>query len=112
MHDDGLSFLIPTYNNARTLACVVAQAEKIGRQLDGSFEIVICDDGSRDDTQAVIDRLGKRFKNIRAFRHEVNRGYGQTFRELYRSGQYPWLFLVPGDYQIDPAEVGKLWPHR
>jgi glycosyltransferase involved in cell wall biosynthesis len=61
--------VIPTYNRARLLP---AALDSVFAQTYGDWEIVVVDDGSKDDTEDVVRRYGERIRYIR----QENRGVG------------------------------------
>ena len=93
--------VMPAYNAARTL-------EQTYRDLplDQVSEVILVDDGSRDDTVGVAQRLG-----IRAFKHNRNYGYGANqktcYTEALRSGA-DIIVMVHPDYQYDPTLVPEI----
>jgi len=68
----------------------------------------VVDDGSRDGTAAVLDRLKGAHPNLRVIRHPVNRGYGAALRSGFDAARFAWIFLMDADNQFDPAEVELL----
>jgi len=106
-----LSFLIPAYNDERTIGAVVREADRVGRDAASAYEILVIDDASTDGTLRALTAIQKKYPAVRVKRHSRNRGYGATIRELYYSGAKEWLHTIPGDYQIGPEEVLKLLPH-
>ncbi len=107
-----LSILIPAYKDENTIATVVRRARATGRQCARQFEIIVTNDASPDRTGRVLERLRKVIPELTVITHKENRGYGWTFGELYLAGTKEWLFLVPGDFQIDPMEIQKLIPYQ
>jgi dolichol-phosphate mannosyltransferase len=86
---------------------------KIGRVLDklprdGRFEAIVVDDGSWDGTGDEARQHGAAL----VVRHDVRQGVGASIRDGFRAGRdrgRPWLALVSGDDQHEPAElVGAL----
>jgi glycosyltransferase involved in cell wall biosynthesis len=103
-----LSILIPAYKDEKTISTVINRAILAGRTYAKKFEIIVLNDASPDKTGEIVQRLKKQIPQLKVRTHTVNQGYGRTFSELYASGTYDWLFIVPGDYQIDPMEIKKL----
>lgn len=108
--DRTISFLIPAYNDEATIARVIAEAGEVGRRVAKTFEIIVINDGSRDETRTVLVTLGKKVGELHVITHPVNQGYGRTIKELYYAGKFEWLFTIPGDYQVGPRELEKLTP--
>src|SRR5260221_10831182 len=107
-----LSFLIPAYNDESTIRRAVVEAQKIGRRVAKRFEILVINDASPDRTGEILSRLTAEIPQLVVSTHKVNKGYGETIKELYYKGKYDWLFSAPGDYQIPARELVKLLPHK
>ncbi len=105
-----LSILIPAYNVVETLPTVLEKARKAGRSITTELEIVVVDDGSTDGTPELLKKLQKQWKELKVITHTHNQGYGMSIKDLYYAGTHQWLVTLPGDDQIDPAEILKLEP--
>lgn len=106
-----LSILIPAYKDEKTITSVIRRAQHVGKQIANVWEIVVINDASPDSTGKEINKLKKHIPELRFIEHACNKGYGGTIKELYYAGKYTWSFTVPGDYQMDPAEIKKLIPY-
>jgi glycosyltransferase involved in cell wall biosynthesis len=88
----GISVCMAAYNGERYIA---AQIKSILDQLSESDELVIVDDGSTDDTCAIIERFHD--ARIRLHRHECNLGVAHTFEDAIRAASGQILFLADQD---------------
>jgi dolichol-phosphate mannosyltransferase len=109
---ESLTFIIPAYNNEATIETVIDKTTDVGKKLRIPFTIEVIDDASFDATGYILRKLTRRIPNLHVITHTKNTGYGQTIKELYQKASHTWLFSIPGDYQIGPSELTKLWPHR
>lgn len=105
-----LTISIPAYNDAESLPALVQEADDTARQLTPDYEILIIDDGSKDNTRQVARDLVAKFPRVRLEVHEVNLGFGPTIREAYLSPLSEWVIFIPGDGQVPPSELVKLYP--
>lgn len=105
-----LSFVIPTFNDETTIALVIERAVVIGKKYCSHYEIVVTNDASIDKTPTILKNLSRKYPTLRILTHTINKGYGETIKELYYEARYEWLFSLPGDFQIDPSEVITLLP--
>jgi glycosyltransferase involved in cell wall biosynthesis len=109
---DSLTFCIPAYNDQETITRVIERSILAGKALHVPFKINVLNDGSLDRTSEILSTLKKQFPTLTIITHTKNQGYGKTIRELYFSAKTRWLFSVPGDFQIDPMEIFKLWKEK
>src|SRR5262247_3863056 len=76
----GISIIFPAYNEEANIAQAVAQAMQCGSRLFQDWEIIIVNDGSRDHTGQIIDRLAEQNATVTALHHPSNQGYGAALR--------------------------------
>lgn len=106
------SIFIPAYNAARTLPEVVA---RFPDELWGRLVAVhVIDDGSTDDTQAVVKALAAEHPKLHVTPHRPNRGYGFTVREGIRrcveaGGDY--IVCLHADGQYPPEKIAQFTDH-
>jgi glycosyltransferase involved in cell wall biosynthesis len=89
-----VSILIPTYNQS---GYVVQAVESALSQDYDDLEVVVSDDASSDDTQAVLERY-RSHPRVHIFRNERNLGRVANYREsLYRRARGEWVLNLDGD---------------
>jgi glycosyltransferase involved in cell wall biosynthesis len=103
--------VIPVYNERETIAATVLEwaAELDRRALD--YELLVYDDGSRDESARVLEDLGARVPRLILRRH-ANIGHGPTVLRGYRAARGDWILQADGDSEVAPASVGALWEAR
>ncbi len=104
----GLTVFLPSHNEDGNVERVVkgflAELPRVAEK----FEVVVVDDGSRDRTGEIADRLAAEDPRVLVIHHPKNLGYGGAVYSGLRSGTQPYLLLSDGDGQFDPAEMSKL----
>ena len=102
------SVVIPVYNAGATLEELVRRLRAVFRDLDRTYEIVLVDDGSKDQSWATIDRLRKEGAPLRAFQFTRNHGqhYALKCGLDHCSGRY--AITMDDDLQHPPEEIPKL----
>lgn len=104
----GVSACFPAFNDAGSIAWVARRAREALETTGRDFEILILDDGSVDQTAEVLDRLAGEIPELKMLRHERNRGYGATLRDLFAAARFPLVAYTDGDGQFDPRELTRL----
>ncbi len=100
-----ISAFFPAYNDARTIGPLVRRTAQILRSLGADFEIVVVDDGSRDDTAAVLKGLKREIPELVSIHHPSNRGYGGALISGFHSCSKEWIFYTDGDGQYGVDEI-------
>ena len=104
-----LSYFFPAHDEAENLDGLVGEALAILPELADAFEIVVVDDGSRDGTGAMADRLAADHPDlVRVVHHERNRGYGAALRSGFRAARHPLIAFTDGDRQFRVADLERL----
>ena len=105
----GLSVFFPAYNDSGTIASMVIRTVQTASELTPDFEIIVVDDGSADGTADIADELARKYPQVRAIHHPINRDYGAALQTGFRSATKELIFYTDGDAQYDPAELAVLW---
>jgi glycosyltransferase involved in cell wall biosynthesis len=106
---DRLSYFFPAHDEEANLEALVDEALGALPALARMFEIVIVDDGSRDATPAIADRLAAANPGIvRAVHHPSNLGYGAALRSGFRAARHELVAFTDGDRQFRVADIGRL----
>ncbi len=107
----GLSVVVPVFNERDNVAPLVAEtvAALRGRL---RFEIVFVDDGSEDDTPAVLRALKADTPELRVLRHERRSGQSTAIRNGVKAARGAWIATLDGDGQNDPADIPRLLEAR
>lgn len=104
-----LSLFFPCYNEEANIGTMIEQAVKVGEDYGVDYEVVVVDDGSRDNSSNVVNIWTKKNPRVRLVRHEVNKGYGAALRTGLESVRKELVFLADGDNQFHVAEIEKLF---
>ncbi|HEX4744963.1 MAG TPA: glycosyltransferase family 2 protein, partial [Candidatus Limnocylindria bacterium] len=103
-----LSVFFPAYNEEENIEAVVREAQEALPRFADDFEIIVVDDGSRDRTGEIADRLAAADPRVRVIHHRPNRGYGGAVRSGLTNARHPFVFFTDGDHQFRMADLGLL----
>ena len=100
-----VSLIIPAYNDEETVGRLIDDSDALLSEICPDYEIVVVNDGSKERTLDVIQGRADINSHVRVINHPINKGFGQTIRELYLAGTKEFIFSLPGDYQYAPKEL-------
>jgi len=102
-----LSIIVPVYNEEKTLEKIIERVQKVDLGKI-SKEILIINDGSKDNTQEVIEKIKKKYKNIRSFSLERNQGKGAAMKIGFQNFTGDFVIIQDGDLEYDPEYFKQL----
>jgi glycosyltransferase involved in cell wall biosynthesis len=98
-----LSIVVPCYNEAQNIPLIL---ERFGQVINrDDIEVIMVDNGSKDNTQAVLTGLLPRYRFAKTVRVEVNQGYGFGILSGLRNAIGDYLAWTHADMQTDPIDV-------
>ena len=100
------SVVVPVCNEAENV-------EPLAREIDAalntrSYEMIFIDDGSTDETAAILKRLKSSLPALRVLSHSFRSGQSAAVASGVRAARAPWVATLDGDGQNDPADIPKL----
>lgn len=102
-----LSIFFPCYNEEKNIPIFVEEAFRVLPTVARKFEVIIINDGSRDNTLKITKKLQKQHAELRLVNHAKNRGYGASLKTGFQHAQYDWVFFTDGDLQFSLQELAK-----
>ena len=114
-----LSIVIPARDEAAGLEQLVQELTDAFDQLQyrparwghplPSYEIVIVDDGSRDETPQILQELSLRYSKLRRLRLTRSAGQSAAMFAGFQAARGTWVAVLDADLQNPPAELARLW---
>lgn len=105
-----LSVFYPCYNEEANVETTTRAALEAVGTITDDFEIIIVNDGSKDRTGEIADRLAAEDPKVRAVHNDPNLGYGGALQRGFREATKEYVFYTDGDGQFDFQEIAKLLP--
>ncbi len=106
-----ISVVLPAYNEEENLPKTVAAVVNAVEAVATDYEIIVVDDGSKDRTAEITERLAEKYPAVRLIRHPVNRGYGGALATGFGAAEKDLVFFTDSDNQFDIREISKLLPY-
>src|SRR5690606_7138432 len=101
-----LSVLMPVYNESRTLRTIVGRV--LSSPIDLDIEIVAVDDGSKDDSVAILQELAASDPRIRVIVQPHNMGKGKAIRTAIEHMTGDIGIIQDADLEYDPHEYPRI----
>jgi len=105
-----LSVVLPAYNEEANIERVVRDVVAYLDSKSSDYEVLVTNDGSKDRTGEILERLGKEMLRVRPLHHPQNRGYGAALRTGFDAATKKYVFYMDGDGQFDIKELDLLLP--
>lgn len=107
-----LSIVVPVYNSARTLGNLLERLTVVIQPIASNYEIILVDDGSKDESWAVIQALRETYRD-HLVAVQLMRNYGQHNALMCGLGlaRGSYVVTMDDDLQNPPEEIPKLLAH-
>ncbi len=103
-----VSLVIPLYNEAESLPELHAWIVRVCKQENLSYEILLLDDGSSDDSWSIIQNLRAQDVNVRGFRFRTNYGKSAALNVGFAEAKGEVVITMDADLQDSPDEIPSL----
>ena len=103
-----ISVVIPVFNEEGSIGILFDELEKALSSLNSTYEVIVVDDGSNDQSWQIIKAGSLKYPRIKAIR--LGRNFGQTaaLSAGISRAQGEIVLTIDGDGQNDPADIPKL----
>jgi len=107
-----ISAVLPAYNEEAIIERTVRHVADVLRAQASDFEVIVSNDGSRDNTAGVLADLQAREPDLhlRIVSHERNHGYGAALASGFDAARKDLIFMTDGDKQFDVTELNEFLP--
>ena len=103
-----ISVVVPLYNEEESLPELVAWIDRVAQQNKLSYEVIMVDDGSSDDSWAVVEQLKERYPAIKGIRFARNYGKSAALYCGFDEAEGEVVFTMDADLQDSPDEIPEM----
>lgn len=103
-----LTVVIPIFNEAESIRLLYPSLRRVLLDTGRSFEIIAVDDGSRDDSFAILKELSEQDPSLKVIRFRRNFGQTAAFAAGFDHAQGDVVVTMDADLQNDPADIPRL----
>jgi glycosyltransferase involved in cell wall biosynthesis len=103
--DYSLSVVLPAYNEEGVIETILLDVLSKLNSWGIDFEIIVVNDGSRDQTAEIVSRVAATHPQVRLVNHPVNRGYGATLVTGFATASRDLTFFMDSDGQFTIDEL-------
>jgi len=105
--DPSLSIVVPCYNEAENIPVVFPPLLAFAKERD--WRVIAVDDGSRDETRALLLKMKENAPHLDVVCHKLNRGYGAATKTGLRAVKTEYAITVDADGQHRLEDVEKCY---
>ncbi len=103
-----VSIVIPLFNEAESLPELIAWIDRVAKDSALAVEIILVDDGSRDQSWEVIMELKEQYPSLRAIRFRRNYGKAAGLHCGFNAAKGDVVITMDADLQDNPEEIPEL----
>ena len=106
-----LSVIIPAYNEEERVKDTIMDIVRYLSKQDYSFEIVVVNDGSKDNTASVLKELESTIYNLKFIDNNKNQGKGAVVKQGMLAAEGQYRLYADADNAISINHIEKFWPY-
>jgi polyisoprenyl-phosphate glycosyltransferase len=104
-----LSIVSPVYQSEATLELLVSEIKKVMNSMQVSYEIILVDDRSKDNSWSILQSISKKNVGVTAVRLSRNFGQHPAIMAGLSMSKGDWVVVLDCDLQDQPKEIVKLY---
>lgn len=104
-----ISVIVPLYNEDESLPDLAAWIDRVMKANNFSYEVIMVDDGSKDKSWSVIEKLGAENPNIKGIKFRKNCGKSAALNTGFTHAQGDVVITMDADLQDSPDEIPELY---
>lgn len=101
-----VSIIVPVYNEEKTILTVLKKLSDL-KNLNSKFEVIVINDGSKDNTQKILNDNNNLIDKL--INNETNKGKGYSVTKGLHEAEGKYIIFQDGDLEYDPADFVKFF---
>ena len=97
--------ILPAYNEEDCIKEVISETAKVLSEVTDKWEIIVVDDGSKDSTFAIAERISKSDKRIRVLSYGKNMGKGFALKYGFEHSRGDLVVFMDADLDLHPRQI-------
>jgi len=107
METKDISLVVPAYNEGSYIGETITSMNSFLSKEFPSFEIIVVDDGSSDNTGDILIELSKKISGLRIITNAKNMGKGHSVQRGVLSAKGKYIVFSDSDLSVPIEELGK-----
>ncbi len=104
-----ISVVIPLFNEEESLSELCVWIDKVMQENDFAYEVLLIDDGSKDDSWRIVENISTENKNIKAVKFRRNYGKSAALNVGFAKAKGDVVITMDADLQDSPDEIPELY---
>jgi glycosyltransferase involved in cell wall biosynthesis len=104
-----ISVVIPLFNESESLPELMAWIDRVMQSNQFTYEVIMVDDGSDDNSWQIIEQLKGSFASLKAIRFQRNYGKSAALNEGFKAAQGDIVVTMDADLQDSPDEIPEFY---
>lgn len=106
----GISVILPAFNEEANIEQMVKDCLSYLKKLKDDYEVIIVNDGSRDKTGQIAQKIAKRNQKVRLISYAQNKGYAQALKTGFLAAKFDYVFFTDSDRQFRLDALDVMFP--
>jgi glycosyltransferase involved in cell wall biosynthesis len=104
-----ISVVVPLFNEEESLLELMAWIDRVMKANSFSYEVILVDDGSKDNSWKVVQQLSKEYTTVRGIRFRRNYGKSAALHKGFEAAYGDVVITMDADLQDSPDEIPELY---
>lgn len=100
-----ISIIMPAYNEEENIEKIIERTEKTLKEITENYELIIVDDGSKDNTYKKALQIASKNEKIKIIKNRTNIGKGYAIKHASKYVTGKIVIIIDSDMEIDPEQI-------